>query len=118
MLDKSNNNAGYLCGRLVAVLEKVQEDVKGGDSIRTRYLGAASTTPSTVFPAMLNLTIHHSEKLSDGSRIFYEQLKQEIICQFPSAEFPTHLDLNDQGRFFVGYYHQRNYLFKKKENKQ
>lgn len=118
MLDKSNNNAGYLCGRLVAVLEKVQEDVKGGDSIRTRYLGAASTTPSTVFPAMLNLTIHHSEKLSDGSRIFYEQLKQEIICQFPSAEFPTHLDLNDQGRFFVGYYHQRNYLFTKKENKQ
>lgn len=118
MLDKSNNNAGYLCGRLVAVLEKVQEDVKGGDSIRTRYLGAASTTPSTVFPAMLNLTIHHSEKLSDGSRIFYEQLKQEIICQFPSAEFPTHLDLNDQGRFFVGYYHQRNDLFTKKENKQ
>ena len=79
MLDKTNDNAGYLCGRLIAVLEKVQSDVKSGDSIRTRYMGAASATPSVVFPAILNLSIHHFEKLSEGTRIYYDQLIQEIL---------------------------------------
>lgn len=118
MLDKNNTNAGYLCGRLTAILEKIQSDANSGDSIRTRYMGAASATPAAVMPAMLNLSLHHSEKLSEGSRIYFEQLKQEIIDKLPSEGFPAHLDLNDQGRFFVGYYHQRTDLFTKKENKQ
>ncbi len=118
MLDKDNTNPGYLCGRLTAVLEKIQSDVKTGDSIRTSYMGAASATPAAVMPAMLNLSLHHSEKLSEGSRIYFEQLKQEIIDKLPSDGFPAHLDLNDQGRFFVGYYHQQTDLYTKKENKQ
>lgn len=116
MLDKSNTNAGYLCGRLTAVLEKIQDEAKSGDSIRTRFMGAASATPATVLPAMLNLSLHHSEKLSEGSRIFYERLKQEIVDKIPDTGFPAHLDLNDQGRFFVGYYHQRTDMYTKKEN--
>lgn len=115
MLDKNNSNAGYLCGRLTAVLEKIQSDVNSGDSIRTRYMGAASTTPGAVMPSMLNLSLHHSEKLNEGSRIFYEQLKQEILEKIPSEGFPATLDLADQGRFFVGYYHQRTDLYTKKE---
>ena len=119
MLDKTNDNAGYLCGRLTAVLEKIQEDVHSGDSIRTRYMGAASATPATVFPAMLNLSLHHAEKLDPkeegGLRRWYEGLKQEIINKLPNGEFPAHLDLNDQGRFFVGYYQQRADFYTKKE---
>lgn len=115
MLDKNNTNPGYLCGRLTAVLEKVQSDANTGDSIRTRYMGAASATPAAVMPAMLNLSLHHSEKLSEGSRIYFEQLKQEILDKLPADGFPAHLDLNDQGRFFVGYYHQRTDLYTKKE---
>ncbi|MDE5791805.1 MAG: type I-C CRISPR-associated protein Cas8c/Csd1 [Muribaculaceae bacterium] len=115
MLDKENSNPGYLCGRLTAVLEKIQTDVNSGDSIRTRYMGAASSTPAAVLPAMLNLSLHHSEKLSEGSRIYYEQLKQEILDKISGAGFPATLDLADQGRFFVGYYHQRADLFTKKE---
>lgn len=115
MLDKTNTNPGYLCGRLTAVLEKIQTDANSGDSIRTRYMGAASATPSAVLPAMLNLSMHHSEKLSEGSRIYFEQLKQEIIDKLSASGFPAHLDLNDQGRFFVGYYHQRADLYSKKE---
>lgn len=116
MLDKTNDNAGYLCGRLAAVLEKIQKDAGSGDSIRTRYMGAASATPAAVFPAMLNVSVHHSDKLSEGSRIYYEQLKQEIIDKLSVDGFPNHLDLNDQGRFFVGYYHQRTDLYTKKED--
>lgn len=114
MLDKTNTNPGYLCGRLVAVLEKIQKDANSGDSMRTRYMGAASTTPATVLPSMLNVSVHHSEKLTEGSRIYNEQLKQEIIDKLPVDGFPTHLDLNDQGRFFVGYYHQNAYMYTKK----
>ena len=118
MLDKTNNNPGYLCGRLAAVLEKIQKDAGSGDSIRTRYMGSASSTPAAVFPAMLNVSVHHSEKLAEGSRIYYEQLKQEIIDKMPGDGFPAHLDLNDQGRFFVGYYHQRAGLYTKKDNQE
>lgn len=118
MIDKTNNNPGYLCGRLAAVLEKVQDDANSGNTIRTRYMSAASATPSAVFPAMLNLSVHHSEKLNEGGRIHYEQLKQEIMDKLPADGFPAHLDLNDQGRFFVGYYHQRADFFTKKENKE
>ncbi len=116
MLDKSNTNPAYLCGRLAAVLEKIQEDVKRGDSIRTRYLAAASATPAAMFPAMLNLSVHHSDLLSEGSYKFYEKLKGEIIGLMPADGFPSRLDIVDQGRFFVGYYQQRQDLYTKKSD--
>lgn len=117
MLDKSNTNQGYLCGRLFAVLDKIQEDANGISSIRERYMNAASATPASVFATILNLSSHHMEKLANESRrIFYEKIKQEIIDKIPATGFPAHLDLQDQGRFFIGYYHQRQDFFTKKEN--
>ena len=116
MLDKSNTNQGYLCGRLFAVLDKIQEDANGINSIRERYMNAASATPASVFATILNLSSHHLEKLSnEGRKVFYEKLKQGIINKIPAEGFPAHLDLQDQGRFFIGYYHQRQDFFTKKE---
>jgi len=115
MLDKENKNEGYLCGRLFAVLDKIQEDTYHINSIRERYLNSASATPSAVFATILNLSSHHSEKLNDGAKVFYEKLKQEIIAGLPADGFPAHLDLQNQGRFFVGYYHQRQDFFAKKD---
>lgn len=116
MLDKRNTNHGYLCGRLFAVLDRIQEDANGISSIRERYMNAASSTPSSVFATILNLSSHHLENLSnEGKKVFYEKLKQEIIDKISSDGFPAHLDLQDQGRFFVGYYHQRQDFFNKKE---
>ena len=117
MLDKSNTNQGYLCGRLFAVLDKIQEDANRISSIRERYMNAASATPASVFATILNLSSHHMEKLTnEGRKIIYEKMKQEIIDKIPATGFPAHLDLQDQGRFFIGYYHQRQELFKKKED--
>ena len=115
MLDKDNNNQGYLCGRLFAVLDKIQEDANNSSSIRERYMNAASATPSAVFATILNLSVHHSEKLDEGRRIYFEKLKQEILDKVSADGFPTHLDLQDQGRFFVGYYHQRQDFFTSKK---
>ena len=115
MLDKGNTNQGYLCGRLFAVLDKIQEDANNISSIRERCMNAASATPSSVFATILNLSVHHSEKLDDSRRIYFEKLKQEIIEKLPANGFPAHLDLQDQGRFFVGYYHQRQDFFTSKK---
>lgn len=116
MLDKSNTNQGYLCGRLFAVLARIQEEANGISSIRERYMNAASSTPSSVFATILNLSSHHLENMSnEGKKVFYEKLKQEIIDKISADGFPAHLDLQEQGRFFVGYYHQRQDFFTKKE---
>lgn len=116
MLDKENQNQGYLCGRLFAVLDKIQEDANNQHSIRERYMNSASATPAAVFATTLNLSSHHSEKLNEGRKIYFDKLKQEIIDKLPADGFPAHLDLQDQGRFFVGYYHQRQDFFTKNDN--
>ena len=114
MLDKENTNQGYLCGRLFAVLDKIQEEANRQHSIRERYMNSASSTPAAVYSTILNLSNHHLEKLeSEGRRIFFEKLKQEIINKIDADGFRPQLDLQDQGRFFIGYYHQRQDFFTK-----
>ena len=118
MLDKTNDNIGYLCGRLFATLVKIQEEANNISSIRERYMNSASTTPATVFANLLNLSIHHEEKLNPGRKIKFEQLKSEILDKVTAAGFPAHLDINDQARFFVGYYQQRQDFFTRKAEKE
>ena len=115
MLDKENKNQGYLCGRLFAVLDRKQEKARNQRSIRERYMNSASSTPSIVFPTILNLSRHHEKELKDDKeRIWFEKLEQDIMKRISADGFPAHLDLQDQGRFFVGYYHQRQDFFEKK----
>ena len=116
MLDKDNTNQGYLCGRLFAVLDKIQEEANNQHSIRERYMNSASSTPAAVFSTILNLSNHHIENLkSEGRKIYFEKLKQEIISKIDADGFKAQLDLQDQGRFFIGYYHQRQDFFTKNE---
>lgn len=116
MLDKENTNQGYLCGRLFAVLDKIQEEANNQHSIRERYMNSASSTPAAVFSTILNLSNHHIENLkNEGRKIYFEKLKQEIISKIYADGFKAQLDLQDQGRFFIGYYHQRQDFFMKNE---
>lgn len=115
MLDKQNLNPGYLCGRLFAVLENLQFAANGQDTIRASYMNAASSTPSAVFPTILKLSNSHYSKLAKdkkGLAVFFDNQKKEIMAMI--QDFPDTLELSDQGRFFLGYYHQKNY----KENKE
>ena len=80
MLDKENTNQGYLCGRLFAVIDKLQNDANHIHSIRERYMNAASSTPATVFATILNLSAIHANNLNnEGNRIFYDKLKQASL---------------------------------------
>ena len=113
-LDEGNDNVGYRLGRLFAVLERVQDRANPGiqSGIRERYYSAASTTPTAVFPTLMKLKNHHMAKIENrGAVVNFERLMGSI---FDGVEhFPTVLSLPDQGRFALGYYHQRQSFFTK-----
>ena len=104
----------YRLGRLFAVLEHIQRAAMPGinATIRDRYYGAASTTPVAVFTTLLRLKNAHLKKLADSATGYFEKLIGEIVE--PLAEFPRQLTLPEQGRFALGYYHQRQSFFTKR----
>jgi CRISPR-associated protein Csd1 len=116
-LDTSNKNIGYRLGRLFAALERTQirAFTSGGGkepntTIRDRYYGAASGTPVTVFATLIRLSKHHLAKIENiGEKVNLEKLFTEIMEDI--NDFPPHLCLADQGRFAIGYYHQRHEFF-------
>jgi CRISPR-associated protein Csd1 len=113
-LDRENKNVAYLLGRLFAVLERAQQDAIPGlnTTIKDRFYGSASATPRVVFPQLLRLAQHHVEKAEYG-RVRDKQI-EEILGDI--REFPAHLGLDQQGLFAIGYYHQRQDFFTKKDN--
>lgn len=114
MLDPTNPSPAYRLGRLFATLEKIQEEASPGlnATIRERYYGAASSTPVSVFTTLLRLKNHHLAKLSPGRRINLERLIGEIMSGLD--DFPRQLPLPEQGRFALGYYHQRQDFYTRK----
>lgn len=115
MLDPANPYPAYRLGRLFAVLEKIQEEASPGlnATIRDRYYGAASSTPGSVFTTLLRLKNHHLGKLNKGRAVQMEKLIGEIMEGL--TDIPRQLPLPDQGRFALGYYHQRHTFFTKSE---
>ena len=120
MLDKNNDDAAYCCGRAFAVLEMIQKDSVEGELSRTikdSYFTAASTTPSLVFPRLCRLSQHHLAKLDTGLRIHRERQFGEVINKLRNT-FPRLLSLDDQGKFVIGYFHQRQDLYTSKKDKE
>ncbi len=115
-LDTERIDPAYRLGRLFAALEKTQADALGGNlntTIRDSFYGAASATPRSVFPRLMRTYQHHLAKLEGGRKVNREKLVQGIVE--PLRDFPAHLDLAGQGLFAIGYYHQRQAFYTKKE---
>jgi CRISPR-associated protein Csd1 len=115
-LDEQNTSLGYRLGRLFALLEKAQQDANPGlnATIRDRYFGAASATPRSVFPILLRLAQHHIAKTEYGRNM--DKRIEEVMSGIDSL--PSYLNLEGQGLFVLGYYHQRKALFTKNEAKE
>ena len=122
-LNKESTNFAYRLGRLFATLEKAQIDAhkpnKINSTIKDRFYGSASATPRTVFPQLLRLAqfhIHKVKRMNEGRDWGTEKMIEEIMLGI--QEFPAHLNLNDQGLFAIGYYHQRQAFYTKKAEKK
>lgn len=114
-LDKTNLNQAYLCGRLFAVLEKLQQAASDNPlnrTIKDSYFASASSKPVLVFPKLITLAQNHLKKISEKENIYYSKLIQEIISGI-NGEFPDNFRLEDQGRFMIGYYQQYQSFFEK-----
>ncbi len=114
-LDKSNHDPAYLCGRLFAVLEKLQQDASKNTlnrTIKDAYFASASSKPVLVFPKLIGLAQNHLKKLKNPVK--YKVLIGNIIDMM-GQEFPDHFYLKDQGKFMIGYYQQYQSFFDKKE---
>jgi CRISPR-associated protein Csd1 len=113
-MDTASKSVPYRLGRLFSTLEKLQEEALPGTNatIRDRFFGAASATPVTVFPRLIRGAQPHVGKARRG--VFFEKLIQEIVG--PITRFPSHLNLEEQGLFTLGYYHQRQDFFTKKDD--
>ena len=118
-LDKENTNQAYLCGRLFAVLQKIQENAAGGAklnrTIKDSYFASAASKPALVFPKLLTLSQNHLKKLSEGRAVFFNKLTEEIIGKL-NGEFPDTLLLTEQGKFMIGYYQQDQEFYRKNTN--
>ena len=119
-LDKQNTNQAYLCGRLFAVLEHIQQSASAAKlnrTIKDAYFSSAASKPALVFPKLITLSQNHMKKLNEKSAVFYSKLTEEIIGKL-NGEFPDTLMLKDQGRFMIGYYQQDQAFYQKQTNDQ
>lgn len=113
-------NVPYLLGRLFSVLEAVQKAANPGinTTIKDRYFNAACATPGMSFPTLLRLSQKHLRKLNDGLATHYDKQITELMAQLPASGFPARLSLPDQGKFTIGYYHQTQKRYVKKNEEE
>jgi len=118
-LDLDCKKPGYLLGRLFAVLESIQHAAQGklNVTIRDRYFGAAMTSPRAVYAQLERLKNAHLKKLrrdKGGLGVFFEKEFDSITEKMEAEDgFPPALSLDDQGRFILGYHHQRTHYLTK-----
>ena len=117
-LNESSTNIPYTLGRLFAIYEEVQEKANPGinTTIKDKYFNSASATPATIFPILNSLCQKHLRKLDTGLRITYDRQIGKVMNVLGET-YPIRLSLQEQGSFDLGYYHQKQYRYTKKEDK-
>lgn len=116
-LNCENRQQSYLCGRLFAVLERIQLQALGdiNTTIKDKYFASAAAKPAVIFPKLLKLSQAHIKKLpNEGSKIYYSKLLGQIMNEIEGS-FPVTLPLVEQGSFIIGYYQQNQMFFQKRE---
>lgn len=119
-LNSDANNIPYTLGRLFSVLEAIQESANPGlnATIKDKYFNSAAATPAVIFPVLTNLAQKHLKKLRGSNRglsIVYDKQLTELFSKLDGTEYPAHMNLPQQGSFQLGYYHQTQARYQKKE---
>ena len=125
-LNEECKETSYILGRIFAVLESIQKDANPGinATIRDRYFNSACATPASIFPVLIKLKNSHIKKIdreSVAGKIYYEKLLADLMGKLDVSEenagIPKRLSLEEQGKFMLGYYHQMQKKYEKKEEK-
>ena len=119
-LNEESRETSYVLGRLFSVLESIQMDTNPGikATIRDRYFNSACATPASIFPVLIKLKNSHMKKLEreqGSAKIYYEKQLTDLMGKLD--EYPRHLSLEEQGKFILGYYHQVQKKYEKREEK-
>ena len=118
-LDENSTDVNYVYGRIFSVLESIQMAANPtlNATIKDKYFTSACATPTKVFPILLKLSVHHLRKLETGRRIYLEKQLTNLMGKLsPSTKNLSTLTLEEQGMFILGYYHQTQERYKKKED--
>ncbi len=118
-LNEESRNVPYNLGRLFAVLEHIQQEANPGinTTIKDKYFNSAASAPASTFPMLVNLAQKHMRKLgSEGIRVAFQKQIQEILDKL-EEEYPARMTIPQQGSFHLGYYHQTQKRYQKKEEK-
>lgn len=115
-LNQDSAYTPYVLGRLFSVLEAIQSAANKGinTTIKDRFFNSAAATPAIIFPRLTQLAQAHLRKLSVAQKIWYEQQLLALHEKLPEV-LPARLSLAEQESFFIGYYHQTQKRFEKKE---
>ena len=115
-LNKDSQYLPYVLGRLFSIFESIQSATNPNlnTTIKDRYFNAASSTPANVFPVLMNLAQKHMQKLSDAQKVYYNKQITDLLNRIDKT-LPTRFTLVEQGAFQIGYYHQTQDRFTKKE---
>lgn len=115
-LNEDTNYQPYILGRLFSVLEGLQQAANPGinTTIKDKYFTSAGATPAVVYPTLLNLAEKHLKKLDGGKRVYWAKQITELTGRITQT-YPAHHNLYDQGVFQLGYYHQTQKRFEKKD---
>ena len=118
-LNTNSTNVPYNLGRLFSVLENIQMKANPGinSTIRDKYFNAASATPGTIFPVLINLAQKHLRKIGGGLRVILERDLTGLLGLL-GEEFPQRLNLAQQGAFQLGYYQQTQARYQASKEKE
>ncbi len=117
-LNEKSTNIPYTLGRLFSVYEVVQQAANPGinTTIKDKYFNSASAIPATIFAILADLCQKHLRKLEKGQQIYFNQMIGSIK-DILGEEYPARLTLPQRASFDLGYYHQTQKRYTKKEDK-
>nr|WP_329163135.1 type I-C CRISPR-associated protein Cas8c/Csd1 [Streptomyces anulatus] len=111
-LDKDSTDPAYVCGRIFAVLESVQEaalpDIN--TTLRDKYFSTAVSAPSLTLRRLFADSTAHFKRLNRDKPGAGRALESRLLELYSkvSDDLPGHLSDVQQGRFIIGYAHQRH----------
>ena len=118
-LNEASTNPAYTLGRLFSVYEAVQQAANPGinATIKDKYFNSAAAMPASIFPVLNNLCQKHLRKLDARQRVYYDKQIMKLKGVL-NENYPARMTLAQQGSFDLGYYHQTQKRYTKKEEKE